>query len=140
MSSLWATVTSLHLANIFDEAPKPRETPSAIILSIGINSRDNKLKTHRDQLKRLALTSSRLFPNAEIYIPQINYSHHLSDKQKASLDSINTIALEIAGTYEQLSTLPTLPRNLFETGTDNIHWTNDTANGLISHWLGHLNL
>lgn len=134
----------IHLNSLFLEAPKPQENPTHVILSIGINSRTNKSKTHSDQLKQLISSASKLFPNALIYIPQINYSPSLSAKERASLDSLNKLVLEMAGDteLENFGTIPVLPSVLFDTDPNDsrqIHWTNDTGREMVSHWLEYLN-
>ncbi len=134
----------IHLTSLFSEAPKPQENPTHVILSIGINSRTNQSKTHSNQLKQLISSASKLFPNALIYIPQINYSPSLSAKERASLDSLNKLVLEMAGDteLENFGTIPVLPNALFDIDPEDswqIHWTNDTAKEMVSHWLEYLN-
>lgn len=128
-----------HINEMCRANPVPQETPTTVILSIGINSRDNKPSTHRHQLKQLVQSSSKTFPNAHIYIPQLNFSASLSETQRASLDAINQTIMELAGNSSTFGTIPKLPAKLFHTHDDGIHWTPQTANQLISHWLNHLN-
>lgn len=133
-----------HLSNMFLESPRPQDNPSHVILSIGINSRGNKPNTNSDQIKQLISASSKLFPNAQIYIPQINYSANLPAQQRATLDSINNTIMRMAGDsdLESFGTIPTLVPIHFEINpndTHSIHWTTNTANNMVSHWLEYLN-
>ena len=131
-----------HLLHLMSNSPKPQAKPTTVILSIGINSRDNRSTTHQGQIKSLVSSSSKFFPNAQIFIPQINYSSSLKQTQRASLDSLNKIIEEFAGDSSPIKTITKLPSHLFHIDPkDNygIHWTTNTADQQVKHWLSHLN-
>ena len=136
-----AFYTFLHLNKKFSGAPAPQVNPTHVILSVGINSRDNLPKTNLDQVKQLVNSSSKFFPKAQIYIPQLNFSASLTSKERATLELLNTHLMELAGQseLESFGTIPPLPQNLFQTQKDCIHWTPNTANAMICHWLDYLN-
>ena len=45
--------------------------PSSVILSIGINSRDNKVQTTKTQLKKIAQSATTVFPNSKYLSPKL---------------------------------------------------------------------
>ena len=45
------------------------ENPSAVIINIGINSRDNKIQTTKTQMKKVTQSASKVFPNAQNLYP-----------------------------------------------------------------------
>jgi len=132
----------IHFQNLMSNPP-PQETPKTVILSIGINSRDNQPSTHRSQLKQLVRCSSKKFPNAQIYIPQINISPNITELQRESLGKYNEIVKELTESYPHFNTIPMLPNEKFQIDPKDIkygiHWTNTTANEMLTHWLNHLN-
>lgn len=128
----------LHFDHFFTHE-EPRHTPTTVILSIGINSKDNKPQTNRDQLKRMVSHSTKLFPHSQIYIPQVNLPTSLSRKQRETMDAFNICIHELTGQSSSLHTIPKLPQEKFQTNNDGIHWLTDTANSLLSHWLVSLN-
>ena len=126
-----------HFDNLFTHE-EPRHTPTTVILSIGINSRDNKPETNRYQLKKMVSNSSKLFPNAKVYIPQINLPTGLNPKQRKTMNAFNDCIHELSSPLSSIQTLPLLPQS-FQTENGGIHWLPETANRLMSHWLGSLN-
>ncbi len=117
---------------------KPQTSPSKVILSIGINSRDNKRSTNADQIKKTISSATKYFPNSQIYIPLINYSPNLPNDQQQTLDYINQCLQDSVGKFPNYNTIPKLPSS-FQTGIDLIHWTQNTANAMVKHWVCHLN-
>jgi hypothetical protein len=98
--------------------------------------------THRDQLKRVVSLAQKTYPNAQIYIPQINYASSLKEEERASLDSLNSLLMELSGANKKFHTTPKLSPNLFgiaPNDTYKIHWTNNTAESMLTHWLECLN-
>lgn len=109
-------------------------TVEKIILSFGICSRDQKAReTTVKQLQSMLRVAKLNFPEAEIWVPQINFSAHLSDREKYNLTHMNTY-IALLGKYIAL-----LPSTHFHTETDNVHWTNETAKAMFDHWCVHLN-
>jgi len=112
------------------------EKPGKIILSVGINNRRAMPNNSSiPDLKNLISSTVKSFPNADIYIPTINYPGHLAPAEKQHLDAIN----KIINSHSKGSAIPKLNSNQFETKPWDIHWTNKTANTLLDHWLSHLN-
>ena len=69
--------------------------------------------------------SSKLFPHAKVYIPQINLPIGLTPKQRKTMNAFHTLSI--------------LPQTTFQTENGGIPWLPETANKLMSHWLGSLN-
>ena len=119
--------------------------PEAVILSVGINNRDNREVTHRQQARSMILACSKAFPNTNVYIPQINIPPEITPEQKCSLNSLNQTMEHLTNTIypnTNIKILPKLPDNLFSINPKDryrIHWTQETANNMISHWLNNLN-
>jgi len=132
---------SLH--TLFTEVKEPQDSVKTLILSVGINGRDTKIHNNQTNLQRVISSAKKAYPNAQIYIPQINFSDKFQQKQKNNLKAINSTLMEFAGLasyFEYFGTIPTLTHNQFHTATDDIvHWTPNTANAIVSHWLNYLN-
>ena len=121
---------------------QPQLSPQHVILSVGINNRNNMPSTHRDQLKRVVSLAQKTYPNAQIYIPQINYASNLEKEERASLDSLNSLLMELSGSNKKFHTISKLSPNLFTIGPKDpykIHWTNNTAESMLTHWIRCLN-
>lgn len=100
-----------------------------LILSFGLNNRSQRDKTVAvTELKR-ALRAARVkFPDADIRIPVINFSSALPQPEKDTLLHLNDF---ISGLKEHI---PALPDEVFITGRDDIHWTDETAERMLQHW------
>ena len=125
--------------NICTPKSIPQKTPDHVVLSVGINDRGNSPNTHKDQMKKAISMVTKTFPNACVHIPLINYSSSLVEEHRHSLDSLNQIIQELAGSSKNVQTIPKIDPSLFSTTQDGIHWSNNTANALQEHWLSHLN-
>ena len=128
-----------HLHNILETHNSTNQTPDTLILSIGINNKENKTTTHRQNLRKLATIASQKFPSTQVCIPQVNYSESLPEAQKQSLSAFNTIVRALTDSHDNLCTIPPLTSEEFKTCPDNIHWTPETANKMLAHWTKHLN-
>lgn len=115
-----------------------------VILSIGINHRnDNDDTTSRNIIMTQICTTLEnlqiVFPDAILSIPIINYSNDLTSVQKSNMEQLNDIIHKVATYYTNLVILPPINEGNFTTHTDNIHWTNTTANNILQNWHKHLN-
>jgi hypothetical protein len=111
--------------------------PEIVILSVGINDRANKPGvTTIPNLRRMAVRAGKCFPNSVIAIPEINCSDRLPMVEQDHIMSTSKSLLDIRG----IVVIPKLEESSFETNvSDNIHWTPETANKMLTHWLDHLN-
>lgn len=123
-----------HLLKIMEKAPINPHT-KILILSIGLNNRDQDPKqTSIKQLRTLYKQATSTFPNADIYIPKINYSRNLTPEQQNNLHILNTM---ITTHFRHLTSIP--PEQ-FNTEKDNIHWKKDTARYIFESWCNQLDL
>ena len=77
-----------HCSQLFPKG-EFQNTPSQVIISLGINNRDCKENTLTDQIKRLINSAVNYFPKSKIFFPLINYSAKLSFAQRQHLDFLN---------------------------------------------------
>lgn len=100
-----------------------------VILSFGINDmHTTNPSLIRKTLGSLYNASYTTFPNATIRIPLINYDSNLPAKMQENLAQIN----ELLKTFN--SFIPRMEKSKFNTTTDLIHWTTETANNIWQHW------
>lgn len=100
-----------------------------VILSFGINNRNQRLSiAFKKDLSDLLKTAKTTFPQAEIFIPVLNYSDNLPGNVRSH---INTLNYHIKGTGRSI---PRLEKDSFNTDVDNIHWTSRTAERMWDHW------
>lgn len=106
----------------------------AVVLSFGINNRAQKAKeTTFKQLQRALKEARDIFPQARIYVPEINYSQSLPLPEQNNLQQLNKY---IKDNYRYI---PALSPRQFETERDGTHWTHPTALKLLQHWATYLN-
>lgn len=123
-----------HAESILGKATS-QVTVEKVVLAFGLNSRNQKAKqTAIKQLQAAVRMTKRTFPYAEIWIPLINYSSSLPVAEKETLLMLN------AYIANRLPFIRALPRDQFQTESDRIHWTRDTARAMLDHWVEVLNL
>lgn len=105
-----------------------------IVLSFGLNNRSQRDRnTPITDLKKTLLTAHTEFPGAEIYVPVVNFSSALPQSEQDTLLHLNTFITSL------VHHIPALPADKFETGKDNIHWTDATAEHMLGHWSTYVN-
>lgn len=105
-----------------------------IILGFGINGRENKLKeTTMKNVQGIIRSTKRKFPYAEIWVPLVNFSNALPQDEKNNLEALNGYI------SRNMAYIPLLPAHQFNTETDNVHWTPQTAEAMFAHWMSFLN-
>lgn len=106
-----------------------------VLISCGLNSRGQKFKeTTVKQLQTALRMAKRRFPYAEIWIPLVNYSTDLPEREQRNLIQLN------AHLYKNMPYLHQLPDSKFQTEQDNVHWTRETGKAMLDHWCTILNL
>jgi hypothetical protein len=114
----------------------PSKEPKWVIISIGINDRENNvISTSLPNLRKMAAKANQIFPLAVVAIPEINIPDHLSDRVKHNIKQLNDSLHEMPNVL----VIPQIDPKLFTTTFNDIHWTQNTANKLLTHWLTHLN-
>lgn len=106
-----------------------------VVLAFGINCRGQKAReTSIKQLQGAVRAAKRKFRYAEIWVPQINFSASLPMEEKQTLNVLNSHITK------NMPFIPTLRDSDFLTGSDNVHWTRETARKMLDHWAACLNL
>jgi hypothetical protein len=119
---------------------KPAAQPKDIIISVGINDRENAGQTLRTCLNKLYFSCRRKFPNSNIWVPEVNADLRLPG---GAIQTIRVLNSHIKLRFGLDFTIPILPSNKFNTCDKErhpfIHWTEPCANAMLQHWLDHLN-
>ena len=130
-----------HFTNMLKKIDK-NETqilPETIILQIGLNDRTSIAETTAIRnLKTMIGHLSKKFPKTVIYPVQINFSNNLSYTERANLDKINKAITDLSN----MRAIPKLHVTKFHVDKHdqtNIHWSTETANNFLAHWLSHVN-
>ncbi|XP_073710889.1 uncharacterized protein [Misgurnus anguillicaudatus] len=127
--------TFYHINGVLEKIlPKP--LTEIVILSVGLNNCLGKQETTTTckQLQQLLRTSKAKFPNAQIYIPIINFSENLENATQGLLGKLNSFI------GNKCQFLPDMNRLLFRTEPhDPVHWTRETATNILTFWLDQLN-
>lgn len=104
-------------------------TVEKIILSFGLNHRAQKIEgTAIQQLQRAVRAAKSRFPQAQVLVPEINFSPALPLKERMTLQALNK---HITAHYDFI---PRLPQAAFKTESDRVHWTRETAAAMLAHW------
>ncbi|KAL4000516.1 growth hormone [Sarotherodon galilaeus] len=105
-----------------------------LILSFGINNRSQGDKNVPVlELKRALKVAREKFPEADLYVPEINFSSALPQVEKDTLIHLNTF---ITGLKEHI---PALASDIFTTEKDDIHWSYGTSEAMLQHWEMYVN-
>ena len=106
-----------------------------VIFSVGINDLNNKPhSTSVPELRKVIHLAKDLFPNATVHFAQINFSQELSAYQKNNLREINDFISKLS----LCKYIKRLAHPKFRVTDDHIHWTPNTANAFLEHWVGSL--
>lgn len=125
--------TFRHAEAILDRVSLNRDV-TTLILAFGLNNRDQKIKqTAIKQIQRAVKMAKTRFPEAKIWIPLINFSRRLTLEEQVTLTELNRYI------RTHTNAIPKLPRELFQTVYDNLHWTPQTAGAMLTHWAKFLN-
>ena len=128
-----------HITSLLQKASKTSPKPETVIISVGINDRDNNPKaTSFPEFQRLAKQAKYTFPSSKLwFVPTQFKPQHLNQKQIANLKTLNEKIQE----SELLDIIPWIEDSSFKIDPCDpyqIHWTTQTANNLLDHWLNHV--
>lgn len=122
-----------HAENILQKATTDT-TVTSLILSFGINNRSQRDKNVPIlELKRVLKAARDKFPEADIYVPEVNFSSTLPQVEQDTLLYMNTF---ITGLKEHI---PALTPDSFSTEDDDVHWSHETAEAMLQHWEKYVN-
>ena len=125
--------TVVHAAEILTKIRFPNTATAKVILSFGLNSRNRgTIQAFEAHLHKLYNLAAEKFPAAGILIPQIAFSYNLPMEVHSRIHEINTC-------IQKYPNIPPLPRRLFRTQNDNIHWLPQTAEAIWDLWREKLN-
>jgi hypothetical protein len=119
---------------------KPLTHVKNVILSVGVNERDNNVSsTSLPAFKKLLAKARVLFPEAKISMASIQWDgRRISNKERANLETLQKGIEDL----DTVPLIPTLAESKFKIAPEdkyNIHWTKETANCMLDHWLDYLN-
>lgn len=121
-----------HLYDILKAADTAIATVKQVILSIGINNRNQSAaSTANKHISKLIFRFRVTFPNAKLHYPSIGNVFR-ETKMNQNLKDFETTVRGF-----KIKVLPSIP--VHTEGVDRVHWTPDTANALLDSWLSHLN-
>ena len=104
-----------------------------LVLSFGVNNRAQKPEqTTFKQMQGAVRMAKLAFPQAQILVPEINFSRALPHRQQDNLRVLNRY---ITKNYDYI---PELSRQHFSTEKDAIHWSRKTAQHMLTHWVTQL--
>lgn len=106
----------------------PVSTVEIVVLSLGLNNRNQMAQTSFKELQRLLSVTKLKFPQAEIWLPLISFSRSLPQREQIHLHALN----KYIKSHHQF--IPELSRSQFSVERDGIHWTHATATRLLEHW------
>ena len=114
----------------------PAPNVDRVVLALGLNNclKTNSEITMKKCLQRLTKATEEVFPNADMYIPLINTTTKLRDDQNKAISIFNKMVI---AKYTYLTDLNPL---LFKVESDGVHWTRETAQAILLHWLDQLNM
>ena len=129
-----------HFVELFKKTKSESIYPQVdkVIFSCGINDRSNKVTTTTFPSYKKACNSAReLFPNAQVFFVLPNWDITLPNWEQHNLEQLKKmIATDKSGVVHLI---PAIPPSKFVVTHDKIHWTQETANRMLEHWLGFVN-
>jgi len=131
-----------HMQEMLHAAPVHTETfPRRVIIAMGINDANRgrfPKPLISQQLSRVAQLAKARFPNARVYMAQTNYSAKLAEQAAENTRSINRLVTQLQG-VRYLSHIPVGQVEIETRDKMGVHWSADTANQIVNHWVRNLN-
>jgi hypothetical protein len=130
-----------HFKRIFEDYYHS-EKPKEIIISVGINDReDNNTARVAQKMKDLVKTAQTTFKDSEIYLAQIPISdalHQTKPREAENIRKINENLVLLTG--EKVKVLECNVRGGCFFEPDGIHWGPRTANNILNRWMQQISL
>ena len=128
-----------NLRGLFSKT-KPQTHVKNLILSVGVNERGNNASTTcLPQFKKMLAEARQLFPEAKISLASLQWdSKRISNAESATLKTLQKGIEDL----KTIPLIPTLSESKFKIAPEDkygIHWTKETANCMLDHWLDFLN-
>lgn len=129
-----------NLKGLLANVTQPCKSVKNLILSLGINERDNNVKaTCPQSLSKLLKEVKRVFPEAKIFMASLQWdAKKVTETQNTNLESLN----DLLTNRKDITVLPQLTQSAFKIDPMDkygIHWAKETANDMLDMWLDNLN-
>ncbi|XP_073669419.1 uncharacterized protein [Paramisgurnus dabryanus] len=127
--------TFYHINGVLEKL-SPQLFTEVVVLSVGLNNclARQETTTSCKQLQQLLRTCRLKFPNAQVFVPLINFADALEKDVQLLIGKLNVFI------EKKCQFLPDLNKLLFCTEPrDLIHWTPKTATNILEFWLDQLN-
>ena len=124
-----------HIEHIIGKYPHYAPKPKQVIVNIGLNDHTNLPRTTKVSFDQMIRTLTSKFSTSNIYMPAVNIPPELNRSCSRNLKELNGFL----ASQNNIKPIPVLPNKDFQLGTDGYHWTRNTANKFIQHWISHLN-
>ena len=118
----------------------PNDQIKSLILSIGINERDNNPQsTSILCFRKMINAAAKAFPNAVMSVATLQW-----DKERVTEPAHKNLTALWEGITkcDNIQLLPAIDQSKFKTETHDrsgIHWSMETANEMLDNWVHHLN-
>ena len=123
-----------HAIHILRFKTPPSPNTQKVILSFGLNHRDDSNASLLEaNLATMVAKARATFPYAQLYIPLLNFNRTLPVEVKRRIQLINSAI------WKTNLSIPALSVSKFRTTADKVHWTAETAEEILQHWLHTLN-
>ena len=122
------------------ERTSPQTHVKKLLLNLGINDRGNSVKTTSlPQFHRVLQATRKVFPNAKLFVSSLQWDpRRISNSENANLEALH----EGFKSADGIDLIPKLASEKFQIAPEDkygIHWTKESANQMLDHWLHHLN-
>ena len=122
------------------ERTSPQTHVKKVLLNLGINDRGNSVRTTSlPQFHKVLQATRKVFPNARIFLSSLQWDpKRISNSENANLEALH----EGFKSAEGIDLIPKLASEKFKIAPEDkygIHWTKESANQMLDHWLHHLN-
>jgi hypothetical protein len=128
-----------HMANMLEKTPV-QDGPRRVIIAMGINDSTNRVPLQKVEamVQKTAALAKQKFPHSEVYLAGINHSDNLNETALHRTSELNSIIQKLRGVHS-LSNIPPSTVQIDPKDRYGVHWTPDTAQKVLSHWVQNLN-
>lgn len=125
----------LHIKAIRKKLP-PMDNIHKVVISVGLNNclSRNKLNTMKNEFQQLMSQARKTVPQAELFVPWIQFSPRLGPKTKRLFRAVN---LFLEANFKTLGGIE--EHNFVLHRDDDTHWTSVTAKKNLKYWMAQLN-
>ena len=128
-----------HFLNIMSHFNKSGSTPETLILHVGTNNRSQPASSSHLEFLKLVNSVKAIFPRTKICITPLTISDRLRRNSPLEAKNMSDFNFLLRTKTPGVCVIRQYPDRIF-THNDSIHWTENTANNIIQHWLSELSL